>query len=188
MCLWEQWVWLTTEKKMPPVPEMIWHQVQLFFCCTWSYTLNFVYHIFCKLYGLCGLPCVSDSKECTCNAGDLDSILGLGRSPGEGHGNPLQFSCLENPMNRGAWWATVCRFAKIPTRLKWLSVYALAMQMNKSNHSFSKDTEPCPMPDSVLWESLVLCWEQRCGRLWSEVTSAVTGQQRVCLEEFRKRL
>ena len=89
-----------------------------FFGCTWSYTLNFVYHIFCKLYWLCGLPCVSDSKECACNAGDLDSILGLGRSPGEGHGNPLQFSCLENPMDTGDWRATVHGVAKSQTRLK----------------------------------------------------------------------
>ena len=41
----------------------------------------------------------------TCNAGDLGSITGLGRSPGGGHGNPLQYSCLENPMDRGAWQA-----------------------------------------------------------------------------------
>ena len=42
-----------------------------------------------------------------CNAGDLGSIPGLGRSPGAGHGNPLQYSCLENPVDRGAWQATV---------------------------------------------------------------------------------
>ena len=41
------------------------------------------------------------------NAGDVGSILGSGRSPGEGNSNPLQYSCLENPMDRGAWWATV---------------------------------------------------------------------------------
>ena len=41
------------------------------------------------------------------NAGDVDSIPGWGRSLGEGNGNPLQYSCLENPMDRGAWWATV---------------------------------------------------------------------------------
>ena len=56
-----------------------------------------------------GLPwCLSD-KEPTCNAGaarDPGSIPGLGKSPGGGHGNPLQHSCLENPMDRGAWWAT----------------------------------------------------------------------------------
>ena len=41
------------------------------------------------------------------NEGDVSLILGLGRSPGEGNGNPLQYSCLENPMDRGTWWATV---------------------------------------------------------------------------------
>ena len=46
-------------------------------------------------------------KNLPANAGDAGSILGLGRSPGEGSGNPLQYSCLENPMDRGAWWATV---------------------------------------------------------------------------------
>ena len=44
-------------------------------------------------------------RKCNCNAGDLDSILGLGRSPGAGNGYPLQYSCLENSMDRGAWWA-----------------------------------------------------------------------------------
>ena len=45
----------------------------------------------------------SDSKESACNAGDLGLILGWGRSPGEGNGNPFQYSCLENPTDRGAW-------------------------------------------------------------------------------------
>ena len=49
----------------------------------------------------------SDGKESACNAGDLGLIPGLGRCPGEGNGYPLQYSCLENPMDRGAWWATV---------------------------------------------------------------------------------
>ena len=51
--------------------------------------------------------CGSDDKESAYSAGDLGSISGSGRSPGEGHGNPLQYSGLENPMDRGAWWATV---------------------------------------------------------------------------------
>ena len=54
-----------------------------------------------------GFPHSSVSKESACNARDLGSIPGLGRSPGEGNGNPLQYSCLENPMDRGAWRATV---------------------------------------------------------------------------------
>ena len=54
-----------------------------------------------------GLPWCSDGKESACNARDLGSILGSGRSLGEGNGNLVQYSCLENPMYRGAWWATV---------------------------------------------------------------------------------
>ena len=54
-----------------------------------------------------GFPGGSDGKESACNAGDLGSVPGLGRSPGEENGNPLQCSCLENPMDRGAWQTTV---------------------------------------------------------------------------------
>ena len=54
----------------------------------------------------------SDGKESACSAGDRGSVLGLGRSPGEGNGNPLQYSCLENPMDRGAWRAIAHRVAK----------------------------------------------------------------------------
>ena len=52
-------------------------------------------------------PHSSVGKECICNAGDLGLIPVSGRFPGEGNGNPLQYSCLENPMDRGAWWATI---------------------------------------------------------------------------------
>ena len=54
-----------------------------------------------------GFPSDSDGKESACNAGGPGSVPGSGRSPGEGYGNPLQDSCLGNPMDRGAWWATV---------------------------------------------------------------------------------
>ena len=56
-------------------------------------------------------------KDLPANAGDLGSVPGSGRSPGEGNGNPLQCSCLENPMDRGAWQATVHRVAKSWTQL-----------------------------------------------------------------------
>ena len=59
-----------------------------------------------------------DGKESTFNAGDLGSVPGWGRSSGGGHGNPLQYFYLENPMDRGAWWATVHGIAKSQTRLK----------------------------------------------------------------------
>ena len=67
-------------------------------------------------------------KNPPANAGDVRDtglIPGLGRCPGGGHGNPLWYSCLENPMDRGAQWATVHRAAKSWTRLKQLSVHTL---------------------------------------------------------------
>ena len=63
-------------------------------------------------------------KSPPAHAGDAVLIPGLGRSPGEGNGNPLQYSCLENPMDRGAWWATVHGITKSWTWLKWLSAHA----------------------------------------------------------------
>ena len=59
-----------------------------------------------------GFPWWLSGKESACNAGEVGLIPGSGRSPGGGHGNPLQFSCLENPMNRGAWWTAVSRAAQ----------------------------------------------------------------------------
>ena len=60
------------------------------------------------------------------DAGDLGSIPGSGRSPGGEYGNPLQYSCLENPMDRGAWWATVYGVAKSQTGLKRLSTHIVS--------------------------------------------------------------
>ena len=71
-----------------------------------------------------GFPGGTGGKEPVCYAGgiwDLSSIPGLGRPPGGEHGNPLQYSCLENPTDRGGWWATVKRVAKSQTGLKRLS-------------------------------------------------------------------
>ena len=71
-----------------------------------------------QLRGKRGLPQRLRSKESACYAGDVGSISGLRRSPGEGNGNPLQYSCLENPMDRGAWRDTIHRVAKSETQLK----------------------------------------------------------------------
>ena len=62
-----------------------------------------------------GFPSSSNDKESACTAGDLGLIPGLERSPGGGHGNPLQYSCLESPIDRGAWRATVRGVAKSQT-------------------------------------------------------------------------
>ena len=64
-----------------------------------------------------GFPGGSVGKESAFNAGDLGLIPGWKRSPGEGNGHPLPYSCLENPMDRGAWWATVHGVTESQTRL-----------------------------------------------------------------------
>ena len=64
-----------------------------------------------------GFPGGSNGEEFACNAGDLASIPGSGRYPGKGNGNPLQYSCLDNSMDRGAWQTTVSGAAKNQTRL-----------------------------------------------------------------------
>ena len=74
-----------------------------------------------------GFPGGSDGKESACSAGDLGLIPGSGRSPGGGHGSPLQYSYLENPMDRGAWQATVHRVGKSQTQLKWFSMHAVSV-------------------------------------------------------------
>ena len=69
---------------------------------------------------LVGFPNGSAGEESACNAGDtedMSSIPGLGRFPGEANGNPLQYSCLKNPMDKRAWWATVQRVTKSQTQL-----------------------------------------------------------------------
>ena len=82
-------------------------------------------------------------KNPPANAGDVrdaHSIPGLRRSPGEGNGNPLQYSCLENPTDRGAWWAPVHRVSQNGTRLKQLAAPCLR---NSQLHmlGFSGDTD-----------------------------------------------
>ena len=70
-------------------------------------------------------------KNLPANAGDvrdLGLVPGLGRSPGEGNGNPLQYSCLENPTDRGTWWATVHGVAQSQTQLKQFSIALLLLR------------------------------------------------------------
>ena len=73
-----------------------------------------------------GFPCSSGGKESACNAGDLGSIPGSGRSPGGGNGNPLQYSCLENPMDRGTWQTVIHGVTKSWTRLSDYTTTAAA--------------------------------------------------------------
>ena len=71
---------------------------------------------FCNLFpaiDCMGFAGGSEGKVSACNVGELGSIPESGRSPGEGNGNPLQYSCLENPLDGGAWWATVHVVARV---------------------------------------------------------------------------
>ena len=97
-------------------------------------------------------PCGSDCKESACNEGDLGSIPGLGRSPGEGLGYPLQYSCLENPVDRGAWWATVHRSQRVghnwATSLSLFSPFSLSLP---SLNQFCPVVNWAPLPTWPQW-------------------------------------
>ena len=103
-----------------------------------------------------GFPGDSDGKESAYNAGDLGSVPGLGRSPGEGNGNPLQYSCLENPMGRGAWQATGHCVANSRTRLRDLHF----------QHSVSCDLSWTDCSGSWRVPSLSVCIKSQGDRLW----------------------
>ena len=101
-------------------------------------------HIICIQTCLCmGFPGGSDSKESACNTGDTGLIPGSGRSPGEGDGNPLQYSSLGNPMDRGTWRATVGGVANSQTR-----------PSNKDFHTFIFKRKMCQVFIFLLMPSL----------------------------------
>ena len=89
-----------------------------------------------------GFPGGSEVKASACNAGDLGSIPESGRSPGEGNGNPLQYSCLENPMDGGVWWATVHGVAKSQTELSDFTslVHMTKVKKKKSRLRYREQT------------------------------------------------
>ena len=122
-----------------------------------------------------GFPDGSDGKASVCNAGHLGSIPGSGRSPGEGNGNPLQYSCLENPMDGRAWWATVHGVAKSGTRLSDFTFTSLTCLVpeagaNVLNH---KTTLPIRMLISPLRE----CFRELSSvNIW-KILSPMNGSQ-----------
>ena len=111
--MWETWV-RSLGREDPLEKEMATHSSILAWRIPWTEELGGLQSTGCKesdtterlhlhFILLQGFPDSSIGKESACNTGDLGSILGLGRSPGEGNGNPLQYSCLENPMDGGTW-------------------------------------------------------------------------------------
>ena len=109
--------------------------------CFWCY--------FCRSQGF---PGGSEVKASACNVGDLGSIPGLRRSPGEGNGNPLQYSCLANPMDRGAWWATLHRVAKSWTRLSDFTFWRSC----RSSQTHSTLTSSAIVVGAQIWITLLL--------------------------------
>ena len=92
--------------------------------------------MFIHFHIIYGFPGGASGKEPASNAGDIrdvSSIPGLGRSPGGGHGNPLQCSCLENPRDRGAWWAAISGVTQSQTQLKRLQQQQQQQQQQSSS-------------------------------------------------------
>ena len=112
-----------------------------------------------------GLPWWLSGKESMCNAGDTGdavSIPVLRRSPRGRNGNPLQYSCLENPMDRGAWQASVYRVAQSRTRLKQLSMHA-CIHLKKNVYIFEKENKPAELVSRC-------CCNKLSQNLWFKIT------------------
>ena len=121
----------------------------------------------CVLTGIRNFPGGISGKEPT-NAGDIRDavpIPGLGRSPGGGHGKSLQYSCLENPMDRGAWWPTIHRVTKSQTQLKWLSTHSTVIKSPFASASL----RGLPFYVNYL---LLLLWRLLCLHFTEEETEA----------------
>ena len=105
------------------------------------YSMFFVFHF--SIVTL-GFPGGSDGKASACSAGDLGSIPGSGISPGEGNGNPVQYSCLENPMDGGAWQAIVHEVTKSGIRLSDFTFFFLCGSAGKESACNSGDVGLIP--------------------------------------------
>ena len=103
-----------------------------------------------------GFPGGSDSKDSACNVGDPGLIPGLGRPPGEGNGYPLQYSCLENSMDREAWWATVHRGSKESDTTKGQMLhYTNFGQVGMRHYHLARNQSFCPNVSlDKLWTSV----------------------------------
>ena len=105
----------------------------------WTYLFKFKVRYIILIYMLSlGFPSGSDGKESACSAGDPGSIPGSRRSPGEGNGNPLQYSCLKNPMDGGVWQATVHEVAKSQTQLSDFICFLLVKKQSPASKTVWK--------------------------------------------------
>ena len=127
-----------------------------------------------------GLPWWLSGKEYTCNAGDVGWILGSRRSPGEGNSNPLQHSCLENPMDRGAWWVTVHGVTKV--RYNSVTKPPPPIIFQTLYQSSEADFQAKSTCLSSLWKAHAMvhfCWRQSKAR--ESPVQAVTSTSCLCV-------
>jgi len=104
-------------------------------------------------------PGGSDGKDSACNAGDPSLIPGLGRFPGEGNGNPLQYSCLENPMDRGTWWATVHGVAKSQTGLSDFTLGTRSLRVERDTGAGFGAAKDYQRTDGQAWTIFPIFWK-----------------------------
>ena len=120
MYMFQSYSLKSSHRHLLPLSPKVWHSVFNILCFTSQIS-----------WWLSG-------KASACNVGDAGLIPGSGRSSEGGHGNPFQYSCLEKPMDRGAWWATVHKVTKSWTRLKWLSTHLHALILDQNICEFIK--------------------------------------------------
>ena len=131
----------------------------------WALYQNWQIYLWSTTGYILGFPGGSDGKESTCNAGLQGSVPGLGRAPGEGNGNPLQYSSLENPMDRGAWQAIVYGVAESQT---WLSDEHFHFQWAFFSYA-----------DTWKWTYYILAQEAQLHALWWPTWAGFGGGGRV---------
>ena len=126
-------------------------------------------------------PSGSDGKASAYNAGDLGSIPGSGRSPGEGNGNPLQYSCSENPMNGGPWQATVHRVAKSRTQLSnFSSLHFISQNLLRMVLYLGPSRVEGRVLETIFFMFLTLCDPVHC----SPPGSSVHGFLQAIIQEW----
>ena len=129
------------------------------------------------------LPCSSDGKESACNEGDPGSIPGSGRSSGEGNGNPLPYSCLENPMDRGAWGATVHGHKESdstePLRLYHYTIHYVILYRITGFQNWQQCYPPLAnsMHAVVIWRKAPLCSNL-------QVLAPLQSSLKICFKNF----
>ena len=148
--------------------------------CMYIYT--YVYeHIYIYIYVCMGFPGGSDGKKSAWSAGNPSLIPGSGRSPGEGNGKPLQYSCLENSMDRGAWWATVHGSQRI--RQDWNPVGPNPL-VRKISTGEGNDSHTLTHSHTHIEREESICFKELTHQLWGWTSLKSVGQDFCCsLEE-----